>query len=215
MKKNWWNILITVFVFKHHRGGTKFWIQYMNWSMFLPRNKRILKNKLKNQIFLIVKGGANWSANWQCWISISKAPGALIGANTVFQKFHNIYNFTTYLDWFSKSCHQSATPSRHWRIWCRVRSSQTAHHRRIACVDPHAQRCSLQPRIWNGSLRLRPKVRASTRWSVGKREQSRWTRNNCMEESQVYNKTVDEDVSLVKYEQGMRIRRSRRTNSIG
>ena len=83
MKKNWWNILITVFVFKHHRGGTKFWIQYMNWSMFLPRNKRILKNKLKNQIFLIVKGGANWSANWQCWISISKAPGALIRANTV------------------------------------------------------------------------------------------------------------------------------------
>ena len=83
MKKKWWNILITVFVFKHYRGGTKFWIQYMNWSIFLPRNKRILKNKLKNQIFLIVKGGANWSANWQCWISISKAPGALIGANTV------------------------------------------------------------------------------------------------------------------------------------
>ena len=89
MKKNWWNILITVFVFKHHRGGTKFWIQYMNWSMFLPRNKRILKNKLKNQIFLIVKGGANWSANWQCWISISKAPGALIGANTVHIKTRN------------------------------------------------------------------------------------------------------------------------------
>ena len=96
MKKNWWNILITVFVFKHHRGGTKFWIQYMNWSMFLPRNKRILKNKLKNQIFLIVKGGANWSANWQYWISISKAPGALIGANTVISGLRD-------LDWGSRS----------------------------------------------------------------------------------------------------------------